>query len=487
MRNMNTWSNRPYAFWKYFKDICQIPHGSGNTKQISDYLVQFAYNHHLECHQDEYNNVIIIKDASVGLEKVPPLILQGHMDMVCEKTPDNNIDMKKDSILPYEGNGLLKADRTTLGADDGIAIAYALALLDDRTLSHPRIEFIATSDEEIGLLGAAAIDLSHITGSTLINLDSEEEGVLIAGCAGGVTLEGTVPYVETKKSGLRASFIVSGLRGGHSGKDISRGRLNAALATARILYQLNNEVSFSIARIESGEKENSIPRYAECELLFSSKESFLEAGKKLQCIVNDLRNEYLGTDQDFVVSFKEESEGSAHVFSDNRAFFRFLLNYPNGVVKMSGEVQGLVETSLSLGILRCSEGVVHTESYLRSSKDSAKQYLVNQVTEYIEMFGGNVISKGDYPGWDYSSKSGICRTVRMAFISLFNAEPVTTVVHAGLECGLLKGKKPDLDCISFGPEMHNVHTVDEELDMASAERCYLLLLEVIRRLAEEET
>ena len=500
----------PEQVWKYFEEIASVPHGSRNTGQISDYLVRFAEDHGFEHYQDASNNVIIIKEPSPGWENKEPVILQGHMDMVCEKTPDNPIDMTKEGLSLYTEDGFLKARGTTLGGDDGIAIAIGMALLADDELLHPRLELVCTVDEEIGLLGAAALDVSPLRGKILINIDSEEEGIFTVGCAGGMTLNGRLSLPMESCEGVVYTLAVSGILGGHSGSDIHRMRINPNLAAARVMSELAEEFPVRIIGFAGGGKENVIPNRTEAEFVLITAEPASEgeerdiAGQlKRKCseLEEQFRNEYAGSDAGICITVAKKAGPAADsrlsAAEDGKAlgiqhsalteeaqeqFLDLLINLPDGVQKMSGEVDGLVETSLNLGVCTLKDGILATSQSLRSSKRSAKAWLSKRVIRYLESFGVLCEIEGDYPGWEFKADSPLRERFTEAYQTLFGREPLISVIHAGLECGLFSEKIPGLDSISVGPDILDIHTVSERLDIASSKRTYDLVRYVIEHL-----
>lgn len=476
---------KPERVFYYFEEICSIPHGSGNVQALSDYCVRFAKENELWVKQDEMGNIIIRKEASVGYEDAEPLILQGHMDMVCEKTRESSIDFLQDGLELKTDGKKVWANGTTLGGDDGIAIAYALAVLEAKDIAHPMLEAIFTVDEEIGLLGATGIDLSEVQGRRLINLDSEDEGVFLTSCAGGLSLECSLPMQFEERTGFLCSIEIAGCKGGHSGIEIHKGRLNSNQAMGRILHAMNRQTECHVICLSGGSKDNAIPRYTEGQILTEDIKAAQQAAKKLQ---EELRREYAGKDDDLTVTVKAQSEKQESVLcldaSSQSILFNTLMNLPGGVQAMSADVEGMVETSLNMGVMKleCGEGTSGTlvmRLAVRSAMESAKQYLTERTIMMVEQQGGTCRTDGDYPGWAYRRQSPLRDMFVRAYEKLYGKEPVCEGVHAGVECGLFVGKAPDMDCISLGPDMQNVHTAEESLDVASVERTWKLLLEVL--------
>lgn len=473
----------PNRVFHYFEEICNIPHGSGNVKQISDYLVKFAKDHNLAYVQDEMNNVIIYKEASEGYENAPTVILQGHMDMVCEKRADVEHDFEKDPLnLKIDGDEIY-AEGTTLGGDDGIAVAYGLAVLEDKTLKHPAIEVVLTVDEEIGLLGAAGLDASGLKGKYLINLDSEEEGYLLTGCAGGMCSISHIPVRYNETEGMKYHITVNGLLGGHSGIEINKIRGNATLVLSRFLYEYKAKAEYALCELSGGQKDNAIPRQAEAVILADEadeKELFAFAEE----FTAALRNEYTGTDEGVTVSVEKEgaaAEPALHPVSLEKVLF-FLQNYPNGVRKMCGFIEGLVETSCNLGVVRLTPEELTGFASVRSSVATSKNELSDKIGYLTEFLGGVYDIEGDYPGWEYKADSELRPLMIDVYKEMYNAEPKVEVIHAGLECGLFYEKIPGLDCVSLGPDMKNVHTSEERLSISSVNRVWEYLLKVLEKI-----
>ena len=475
----------PERVFYWFEEICRIPHGSGNTLAISNFLVDFAKNQNLKYVQDELNNVVIFKQGSEGYEDVPPVILQGHMDMVCEKTPDSDHDFMNDPLDLYVEDGFVRARNTTLGGDDGIYVAMALAILEDETLQHPPIEAIFTVDEETGLLGAEGLDCSVLKGHRMINLDSEADGVFWVASAGGISSHSSIPVKRTEGEGIRAEIIIDGLKGGHSGAEIDKGRASAVILMGRLLYGLSEKADFGIIDLYGGEKENAIPKSCKADVLIS-EDTVEEAKEYLAGLEKDLRNEYLGTDEGITVKINTFDTCSAdvlHPTSQSKIIF-FLRNIPWAIQKMSGSVEGLVETSNNLGIIRLTADEFTGESGVRSSVGSAKYDIADKIRHLTEFLGGEYTQDSDYPAWEYRADSPLRDLAVKVYTELTGEEPLVTAVHAGLECGLFYGKIADLDCISLGPNIFDIHTVDEHLDIASTEKTYRLLQNVLRQMKE---
>lgn len=471
---------KPENVFYYFEEIANIPHGSRNTKQISDYLVNFAKERNLEHYQDELNNVVIIKEASEGYESAEPVIIQGHMDMVCEKENGSTIDFEKDGLELYVDDGFVKAKDTTLGGDDGIAVAYALALLDSKELKHPRLEVVITVDEEIGMLGAVDIDLSMLKGHIMLNIDSDVEGEFLTSCAGGMSINSSIPVTRTSQTGLETIITLTGLDGGHSGAEIHKEHGNANILMGRILENIFNELPFGILDIKGGLKDNAIPRECTVTLLIPE-----EAREDVTRIVNatakELAAELSVADPATRIdlSFGNVTEKNVLDYASVNKIILYLRTVPNGVINMSQVITGLVETSLNLGILELKDNELSTLNSIRSSVATRKDDLKKRVMNIIEMLGGECEAEGEYPAWEYNDHSTLRPQVVKVYQELFGKEPKLTAIHAGLECGILSDKIPNLDCVSFGPTNYDIHTPKERLSISSTERYWNFLVKFL--------
>lgn len=481
-------SLEPHKVFEYFEEICSIPHGSSNTKKISDYLVTFAREHDLRYIKDQSNNVIIFKDGTPGYEASAPVMLQGHMDMVCEKDKDCNINFERDGLELVLKDGIISANGTTLGGDDGIAVAYALAILDSSDIPHPPLEAVFTVDEEIGMLGAAAIDCSPLKSKIMLNLDSEDEGYLLVSCAGGVTAASHIPvsFIPAADKTLM-SINISGLLGGHSGVEIDKNRANANILFGRILYTLNKKLSFNLVSIEGGLKDNAIVKTAVA--VIAVNESDIQTVKDCVSHLESLfKHEYVVSDPDIKVAAEitdSSSESAANDMMDNISTNRViaaLVNMPYGIQGMSSNIEGLVESSLNLGILKTTDTEVVFSYCVRSSIASRKQEMLDKITSLTELLSGYVTLTGDYPAWEYRQDSPLRDLMKDIFTEQYGREPVIQALHAGVECGLFAGKIPDLDCVSFGPDMKNIHTTNESMDVESVKRTWEYTLEILKRL-----
>lgn len=474
----------PARVMHYFEEICGIPHGSGNTKKISDYCVSFAKEHHLTYLQDEYNNVIIWKDGTKGYENSAPVMLQGHLDMVCEKEEGCDIDFETDGLCLQVEDGIVTAEKTTLGGDDGIAVAYALALLETDEYPHPPLEIVLTVDEEIGMLGATALDTSSLRAKTMLNLDSEDEGHLLVSCAGGVTAQVELPLSFETGDGEKYVISVSGLMGGHSGVEIDKGRANACQIMGRVLYELHKEIPFSLCFLNGGLKDNAIPRQAEAVIVCPEKRQS-EINTKIAVISSEIKHEFLETDPMILVEAKKTTlvEKELAMTKDSAdKVITALLCLPGGIQKMSFQMEGLVKTSLNLGIMKTEKDHVSLSFSVRSSVESEKRALLERIICLTKTLGGTVTTNGDYPAWEYLENSPLRDLMCRIFEEQYGRKPIVEALHAGVECGIFAGKIPKLDCVSFGPDMKDIHTPKESMDVESVKRTWEYLLEILKQL-----
>ena len=468
----------PSNVFHFFEEICNIPHGSGNIDKISDYLVDFAKERNLEYYQDEIKNVIIIKEATSGYEGKEPIMLQGHMDMVAVKKPGSPIDMETEGLKLKVDGDIIYAEDTSLGGDDGIAVAYELALLDADNISHPRVECIFTVDEEVGLNGAAAIDLSVCKAKRMLNLDSEEEGIFLTGCAGGMRVDCQLPVKREMKDGALCEVHIGGLTGGHSGAEIHKGRANSNTLMGRFLVHAGKKVSMNIVAMEGGLADNAIPRETRMQVMVSDVEALNAQVLEFDKI---LKNEYATKDSGIFakVSVKEIGSFEAVTEEDSKKIGTLIFLLPGGVQAMSGDVEGLVETSLNMGILSLKKEQINLGFSVRSSIESAKYMLVEKLYALTESLGGNCKSAGDYPGWAYRVDSPLRDSMAVIYKEMFGKEPKIEAIHAGLECGFFLGKIPELDCVSIGPDMKDIHTTEETMSISSVKRVWEFILKIL--------
>ena len=470
----------PQAVFHYFEDICGIPHGSYNTKAISDYLVDFAKKNNLRYIQDSLNNVILFGDATPGYEDHEPVILQGHMDMVCEKDADCPIDMEKEGLdITHDGNYVF-AKSTTLGGDNGIAVAYALALLTDKTIPHPALEVIITVDEETGMEGAAGIDLSMLKGRRMLNMDSEEEGIFTVSCAGGVRTVISMPVERRAVYGPCVRLTVEGLKGGHSGVEIHKPLANANKVMGEFLGRVQKLMPVCITKLQGGAKDNAIPRSCQVTLVALGMyiERINDVAEKLQ---QEIREQY--DEPDVIIRGDDvDALGGNALTTECSAKMIGLLNAaPNGVQAWSQDIEGLVQTSLNLGVVNLSDKLELTFA-IRSSVNQEKLDLAQRLEELAKFYDAEASHKGDYPAWEYKKDSNLRDTMVKVYKEMYDADAQVVAIHAGLECGLLSEKLPGLDCVSIGPEMHDIHTSRERLGIASVGRMWQYIQEVLKNL-----
>lgn len=471
----------PKEVFHYFEEICNIPHGSGNIEKISDYLVNFAKERNLFYIQDELKNVIITKEASDGYEEAEPVIIQGHMDMVAVKTPECKLDMEKEPLQLAIDGDYVYAKETSLGGDDGIAVAYALALLDSEKIEHPRLEIVLTVDEETGMEGARGIDLSMLRGHRLLNLDSEEEGIFLTSCAGGARVNCELPLKWEEAEGTLYEVSIRGLLGGHSGAEIHKERGNSNSLSGRLLTECADGTGYRIVRIEGGLADNAIPRETKAEVLVLKNEDIFE--QNIRTFEEKVKKELESKDPGFQVFMEKKEHTKREVFSKEcshkAAALLFLL--PNGVQAMSMDVEGLVETSLNMGIVETKKEAFRIEFSVRSSIESAKEALIKKLAAITELCGGSYRVSGSYPGWAYRKNSPLREMMIRIYREMYGKEPEIQAIHAGLECGLLAEKIPELDCVSLGPDMKDIHTTEEKLSISSVKRVWEYCIEVLKQ------
>lgn len=467
-------------FW--FEYLSSVPHGSGNTRQISDLCVRFAGEHGLRCRQDALNNVVIWKDASPGYEGAAPVILQGHLDMVCAKDEDCPIDMAREPIKLCTDGARVWAEGTSLGGDNAIAVAMTLAVLADDSLPHPPIEAVFTVDEEVGMEGAAGLDCSDLKGRRMLNLDSEEEGVFTVSCAGGARLDCVVPALRRPLSGeLGYKLTLEGLLGGHSGVEIDRGRGNANALMGRTLYMACAAVpSLRLAGLRGGQFDNVICRACEAKVAVAGADA--EAFERFVRIFEAvLQNEHRAGDPGLTLSFAPCTPDEALSVEDTARLARLLFLLPQGAQARSLVFPGLTETSLNLGIIRLEADGLHFTESLRSSVATRKEQLGLKIKALVALAGGTVSVRGNYQGWQYQHDSALRKLVLDAWRAVSGKEGQVHATHGGLECGLFMGKMPGLDAVSFGPDLFDIHSPREQMDVASVGRVYALLCEILKR------
>ena len=476
---MNVLSHlEPKNVFRFFEDLCAIPHGSGNTKAISDYCVAFAKERGLEHYQDSDNNIIIIKQATPGYESAAPMILQGHLDMVCEKEPDCAKDMDREGLdLAVEGD-FVTARGTTLGGDDGIAVAMALAILDAEDIPHPRLEAVFTVDEEIGMLGAVSLDVSPLKSRQLLNLDSEVEGVFTVSCAGGNVSTCQLPITRAPFQGSALTLTIGGLQGGHSGTEIHKGRANSNMLMGRLLQAMAGVTDLRIVAVNGGLKDNAIPIKTQAQVLVADPAAARAAAQEMAAC---FAAEYRVTDPNVAVSVEDGGAGEAMDAPSTKKVLCLLTCSPNGVQVMSADIQGLVQTSLNLGILATQSSLVRASFCVRSSVESQKEMLKARLATLMEQLGGSVEFFGDYSSWEYRADSPLRDRLVAVFQEQYHRDPSIEAIHAGVECGIFSGKLPGLDCVSIGPDLLEIHTPRERMSISSVQRLWTFVLEVLKR------
>lgn len=476
---------KPNSVFNFFEEIAQIPRCSGDEQRISDYLVNFAKERNLEVIRDKALNVIIKKPAAPGYEKAPTVILQGHMDMVCEKNKDTVHDFEKDAIKLRVVEDMIWATDTTLGADNGIAIAYALALLDGKDIPHPAIEALFTTDEESTMGGAIALDGASLNGRLLVNIDSEEEGKLLVSSAGGTKAKVVLPIAwESAKSGMNTVRIrIGGLKGGHSGMEINKGRGNANKLMGRLLNDIKGEIELHINEINGGVKSNAIPREVDVVAQIS-KESMSKLEAKLLQWEAVFKNELRAADPDVSIKLEIEEKSLDRVFNQEtlNKLAACLVLVPNGIQSMSMEIEGLVESSTNLGVVQTAGDNIYMINEVRSSVKTHKSNIVKTVKMLAETLGGELRIESDYPEWEYNPNSKMRRLFQRVYKDMNNKDAEIIAIHAGLECGVLAQKLAGLDSISLGPNIFDVHTPKEHFSISSTKNVWEYLLEVLKQM-----
>ena len=476
-------SLQPQKVFYYFEELSKLPHGSGNTGAVTEYLKAFASSHSLRCHSDEAGNVVIFADGTEGYESSPAVILQGHMDMVCVKWAESQHDFTKDPLaLAAEGDEIYARD-TSLGGDDGIAVAYMLAILDDPSAVHPPLDCVFTTDEETGLIGAGALDTSVLRGNRMINLDSEAEGVFTCGCAGGVRVSTILPISRDRIKGLPVVISMDGLLGGHSASMIATGRASANKLMGRYLYALQDTVPFSLEHISGGEKDNAIAASAKAHLVID-EDDYASLDRFTRSFEAEIRSEYAGIEPSFSVT---TVKGDIHRISvidpaslDKLIFV--LLMTPYGVRELDGLVKGAVKTSSNPGIVRTTETEFICANLVRSSEESGKAALRQEIEALGAHVGGKTRLSGNYPGWPMKKTSPLRDKMQQVYLDLYGKEPVLETVHGGIECGLFSGKIAGFDAVSIGPDMKDIHSYNERLSVSSSARVYEYLLKLLAEL-----
>lgn len=481
---MNIADLSPKAVFYYFSQIASIPHGSGNTGQIADYCISFADEHNLKSYKDNAGNVMIFADGTRGYEKSAPVILQGHLDMVCDKKIGSDFNFETDSLKICTDGNYVWAEDTTLGGDDGIAIAYILAILDSKNIPHPPIEALFTVDEEIGMIGARELDTRYLKSKRLINLDSEVEGVLTTSCAGGVRAHCDIPlqFTNTDDDMVTIKIMLSGLKGGHSGVDINKHRKNALKIMGRLLEFLGEKSDILLADVSGGRKANAIPKSAQAVVCVNESDE-LTVLQSVMEFYNILKMELKTVEPEIKLTAEiiEKAEKVADKKSTRKLIFS-LMQIPNGIQTMSPDIPDMVQTSLNLGIASIEKDVFMMSFLIRSNASTGKQTTIQKLNSFIDYLGGKVIFTSDYPAWEYRIVSELRDVMINTYNEVYADKPVVASIHAGLECGILSGKISGIDMISIGPNLENVHTPDERMNVASVERCWNYLLKVLKNL-----
>ena len=471
----------PKGVMNYFEQLSAVPRGSGRTRGATEFCVVFAKEHHLEFYTDETGNVVIYKDASPGCKNQEPVIIQGHLDMVCEKAPGKDFDFETQGLELIVDDDYIHANGTTLGGDDGIAVAMALALLEDDSIKHPPLEVVFTVDEETGMFGATAFDTSVLKGRKMLNIDSEEEGTLLVSCAGGVRGDVIFEANTTLAFGDAYTVTITGLHGGHSGTEIDKGYISANKLMGEVLGTLVEKNNIRLCSVNGGTVDNAITR--ECRAVITTPDSFsfvneakklneelmkkygeVEAGINLFCAKCDLPNE----------SFDKSSTVSV---------ISLLKELPQGVVAMSGKIDGMVETSLNMGVLKTEQNKVTCVFSVRSSVDSKKENLVESIKKTAAAYGATVRTHSSYPAWEFTENSPLQKVMTDVYLKQTGREMKVTAIHAGLECGIFCGKIKGLDCVSLGPDILDIHTPQERLSVSSVQRVWKYLVAVLEELS----
>lgn len=474
---------KPEALFKHFESLTRIPRESGNEKAVSDFLVKFANNNGLEVIQDEYLNVIIKKPGTPGYENKKTVILQGHMDMVCVKKDDLEFDFEKDPIPIVVDEDMIRTEGTTLGADNGIAVAMAMAILEAKDLEHSPITALITVAEETGMDGVVNLNPENISGDILINIDSEDEGVFLSSCAGGVNNIVNLPikWKDLKEDKVTYDIYIKGLLGGHSGIEINKNRANAIKLLGRILQALDNKIKIDISAVNGGEKMNAIPKFAKATVLIKNED--IELLKKVVKEYEEIfANEYSVSDPNIKIEIKE-IERTTNAMDENtkKSLISILRLLPFGVQTMSAGVEGLVESSNNIGVLEMKDNTIIFNNALRSSVESLKDEINSRIENICELTGASMELVANYPGWEYKDESPIRDLMLKVYKDIYNKEAKVDAIHAGLECGFLKKKIGDIDMISIGPNIYDVHTPNEHISISSTQRVFEFLCEVLKR------
>jgi dipeptidase D len=468
---------KPERVMYYFEQLSRIPRESKNEQAVSDYLKSIGESLGLETIQDEENNVIIKKEASPGKESSEPVILQGHMDMVCAKEKGKVFNFNTDALELLIDGDFITADGTTLGADNGIAVAMAMAILEEKEAVHPKLEVLITTDEETGMGGAIHVDGGHFSGKTLINIDSEEEGIFTVSCAGGMRVKYNQPYEKVENFYDRAYELeIFGLEGGHSGIEIHKGGANSVKLMGRLLNNLKGTIGLSL--LDGGEKDNAIAKMAKAVISTNA-----DLSKDVEYIESLFKNEFRVSDPNLQISLTPCAKPEWVIDEESlKNLIDGMLLIPNGVQTMSSDIEGLVESSNNIGVLETTEEGFVFNSAVRSSVKSLKDEIVKRFFAIAELSGAKVSLHAEYPSWAYRPDSKIRDLMTEVYEDMYGKKPEIMAIHAGLETGLLSERIGDIDMISIGPEMYDVHTPKERLSISSTQRTYEFLKEVLKRI-----
>lgn len=479
---------KPELLWESFYGLTQVPRPSKKEEKIRQHVKDWAAKHNFKMKEDKTGNILINVPATSGYESAPIVVLQGHLDMVCEKNKGTDHDFENDPIKLIRDGGWIKADGTTLGADNGIGVATGMAAALDKEIIHGPLELLCTVDEETGMTGVNGLETGFFEGKHLFNLDSEEDGVFYVGCAGG---QDTVGYMEISYSDMKKDFepyelMISGLKGGHSGMDIVIGRANAIKLLARLLLKLQH-VKYRISDIGGGSLRNAIPREAEVTLLIDPKDE-AKVQEIADQFVKDVLQEYHVNDGGLKIIFKKKDEKVKSVFRKKftKNLINLLLSLPHGIMAMSPDIPGLVETSTNLATLKREGDVLRIGTSQRSSVEPAKENVANTVAAIFELAGCEVKVGDGYPGWKPNMDSQLLKTGKEVYRKMFGKEAEIKAIHAGLETGLLGAKYPGLDMISFGPTITGAHSPDERVNIPDVEKFYKLFKEMLKVLSEQK-
>jgi dipeptidase D len=478
---------KPSILWQRFYEITQVPRPSKKEGKILDHMRKLFKKLNIPFKEDKQGNIIASVPASAGYEKSPTIVLQGHLDMVCEKNKETKHDFENDPIKMFKDDGWIKARGTTLGSDNGIGVAAALSIITDKDVVHGPIEILLTVDEETGLTGATNLQPGLITGKILLNMDSEEDGAFYVGCAGGKDTLGSfnIEFENLSQGFLACELMVTGLKGGHSGLDINQGRANGIKILARTLNELSR-FDFRIAKIDGGSLRNAIPREAEA-IIFINKKDYAEIEKNINDFEKKVAVEFKTADAGLKINFNKVNENFPKVYAKgfSEKIIDTLLALPHGVIMMSKDIHDLVETSTNVATIKIDRDKLTIGTSQRSSVESAKKYIGESVHSIFNLAGAKIEVTDGYPGWKPNLDSNVLKISSSVFKNLFNKEPKIKAIHAGLECGILKGKNPGLDMISFGPTIVGAHSPDEKVNIETVEKFYSLLKEILKELAHQ--